>query len=425
MPQFEDTRYNCPLLFTNAQLDAFNLKDIFTVRMIEVTGQIQDTFETRIPEWARATEATELLGVSLALKLAPKHRIRVYVRDKHIIVFTTKGLSDGYDSDYRLYRKLWAALPLIRGWVTDNQEGNFDEIINLCKALDKDDATLFKTLLETAYTNNPIIKNAKYANIIQAFDNLSKARYNAAIRRLEDLRISLARRLAEYTDLLTNKTALEKDLLALKQSEVKIDTETIKMLVDKKICYGLDISRINDPEGRIAYICAAPLLSYDKTAALNIYKRRIKDGGNDTLEEIFKLLFVDEKVMLMFEQPIDLKLNLHKITARYNETYIACNRNQMFPNPHHYHYNCWGSYAPIICNLLQEYKLEEAFYQIKAAMGSLNFSDPPVINKFLEQLEYITEESYNPSCFYWRDENCTTPHTLKETLQHFAEEATE
>lgn len=424
-PQFENTNYNRPLLFANSQIDAFNLKDLFTVRLIEVNGQVQDTFETSIPAWARDTEATELLGVSLALKLTPKHRIRVYLRDRHIVVFTTKGLSDGYDNDYRLYRKLWAALPLIRGWVEHNQDGEFDELINICKALDKDDATLFKTLLETAYANNPIIKDAKYANVIQAFDNLSEARYNATVRKLEEIRVSLDRKIEEYTNLLTNKTAVEKDLLALKQSEVKIDVETIKMLVDKKICYNLNISRINDPEVRISYVCAAPLLSYDKTAAQNLYKRRIKDNGNHELEKIFKLLFIDEKVMLMFEQPIDLKLTQHRLTSRVNETYTHCDRDKMLPNPHHYFFNCWGSYAPVISNLLQEFKLEETFYQIKAAMGSLNFSDPPVINKFIECLEQITAEIFNPSCFYWRDENCTTAHTLTETLQHFTEEATE
>ena len=81
----------------------------------------------------------------------------------------------------------------------------------------------------------------------------------------------------------------------------------------------------------------------------------------------------------------------------------------------------------IIIKLINEYKLEEIFYQIKAAMGSLNFSDPPVINQFIVMLSNIVDEANNPACFLWRDEGCTTPHTYKETIEHFKlnEEVTE
>jgi hypothetical protein len=75
--------------------------------------------------------------------------------------------------------------------------------------------------------------------------------------------------------------------------------------------------------------------------------------------------------------------------------------------------------------LIHEYKLEEMFYQIKAATGSLNFTDYPVIGCFIEMLEMIVEGDYNPRCFYWYDENCSTPHNLEETLTHFTEEVTE
>ena len=214
-------------------------------------------------------------------------------------------------------------------------------------------------------------------------------------------------------------------MLELQQSDVKIETETIKMLVDKKICYGLDISNITNGDGSISYRCSAPLLSYDKDAAKAVYRRRVKTDYTNALPELFKLLFIDEKVVLLFDQAIDIKLNRGTFTALNGETRLYTDLNSSLPNPHHYFYNCWGSYGSVIVKLINEYKLEEIFYQIKAAMGSLNFSDPPVIGQFLVLLNKIVEGYYNPACFYWREENCTKLHTLEETIKHFREETTE
>lgn len=422
--QADDTQYNCPLLYSNVQLDAFNLKDISVIHFVEVTGQIQDTFERAIPNWARDAEASEQLGISLALKLTPKHRIRVYTRNNHIIVFTTKGMSDAYDSDYKLYRKLWACLPLLRDWV-NKEDAPYPELVELCKTLDKDDSTRFWELLEEGFDNNPVLKDLKYSAIIQTFNNIAISRQQVIERQITDSALSAQRWLDEYAKALNAKRDAERRLLELQQSDIKIETETIKMLVDKKICYGLDISNITNGDGSISYRCSAPLLSYDKEAAKAVYRRRVKIDYTNALPKLFELLFIDEKVVLLFDQAIDIKLNRGTFTARNGETRLYTDLNNSLPNPHHYFYNCWGSYGSVIVKLINEYKLEEIFYQIKAAMGSLNFSDPPVIGQFLVLLNKIVEGYYNPACFYWREENCTKLHTLEETLKHFREETTE
>lgn len=423
--QTNDERYNFPLMYDNQQLDSFNFKDLFVIHLINVTGQIQDTFERAIPTWARETETTEILGVSLALKLTPKHRIRVYTRNNHIIVFTTKGLSDAYENDYKLCRKLWACLPLLRGWITDEQATDCPDIVALCKALDNDDATTFWTLLENYFSTNPIIKDLKYSTIIQTFNNIAVNKQNVITRSISDANVSAARYLEEYAKALETKRSAERRLLELQQSDLTINVDTIKMLVDKKICYALDISRMNGSNGTISYRCSAPLLSYDKDAAQIVYNKRVIPNFSVAMQKLFKLLFLEEKVILMFDQSIDIRLNRGTFTAQSGCTNLFTSTDTSFPNPHHYYYNCWGSYGPIITKLINEYKLEELFYQVKAAMGSLNFSDPPVISKFLELLNDVVEEATNPKCFYWRDENCTTPHTWKETFEHFREETAE
>jgi hypothetical protein len=191
------------------------------------------------------------------------------------------------------------------------------------------------------------------------------------------------------------------------------------MLFDKKICYALDVNSITTSDQIIRYRCSSPLLAYDKDAANMVYNRHILGKTNDKLDKLFKLMFIDEKVILSFDQLIKIKFVTGQIDAR-----LTNNFNECIPNPHHYYYNCWGNYGPTITKLIHEYKLEEMFYQIKAAMGSLNFLDNPVITRFINMLEEITTGVYNPNSFYWKEENCTTLHTCEETLNHFEMEDT-
>jgi len=418
-------RIDRPLLFSQARREAFEINETIGIHFIEVVSQIQDTFEDKIPAWALETGATELFGVSLALKQTPKHRIRVYTRGDHIIVFTTKGVDNLWDTDFKLYRKLWACIPLIRGWVKPDEEPTHSECTHLCKLLDNDDATEFYTLLEHYYSNNPAITDLKYTNIISTFNNVTGLRQAHLELRIEDTERKAQERLQQYSHALEEKREAMRRLLELQNNDTTIAVDIIKMLVDKKICYALDVSSIQQPEGRISYRCSAPLLSYDKDAARILYNRRKNNGESQELLEIFKLLFLDEKVVLMFDQAIDVCLNTGTIQARNGHTRMNNNLNNCFPNPHHYNHNCWGSYGSVIVKLIHEFKLEEMFYQIKAAVGSFNFSDPPVVGGFLRMLGNIIDGAHNPACFYWRDENCTKAHTYSETIKHFREEIAE
>ena len=421
-----DRTYNNSLLYTATQREAFNLKDVFAIHLIEVTGQIQDVFERKIPLWAESHEATEQLGISLALKLSPKHRVKVYVRGEHIIVFTTKGLRDeSFEYDFKLHRKLWACIPLLRNWINEEQQSECPDIVALCRVLDNPDANNFWTMLNNFCAQNEAIKELKYSTIIQTFNSITTTRRAAIESQINNCARDAENYLNDYARVLESKRTLERRLMELMQTNTAFDTATIKMLVDKKICYNLDINYLTHNDGLISFRCAAPLLSYDKDAARVVYNKRVKEVYSDKLAELFKLLFLDEKAILVFDQAIDVRLTRGTFTARGGNTHIPNDYNLYVPNPHHYHFNCWGSYGPTITKLIHEYKLEEMFYQIKAATGSLNFTDYPVISNFLDQLQNIVEGYYNPHCFYWRDENCTTLHTLEETLQHFREETTE
>lgn len=412
-PVTTDERYNLPFYFEKPVIDSFQLKHLCSIKFIEVTGQIQQCFEETIPAWAENSGATEQLGISLALKLTPKHRIRVYTINDHILVFTTKGIADAHENEFLIQRKLFACLPLLRQWT------DCDELIELCKAIALDDANAFWTLLEHCCNNDPSIKDLKYASIIDTFNSLSRSRIAHCENQITQCDRNAVNILAQYEQALEQKRTVMRQLLELQTNNVEIDTDTIKMLVDKKICYNLDVSNINS--NKISFTCSAPLLNYDKAAAEAIYKRRYGNDDTSDISKLFKLLFIDEKIVLVFDQNIDLNINTGAIQAHSGNTSIYTDLDTSFPNPHHYNHNCWGSYAPVIIKLVQEFKLEEAFYQIKAATGSFNFSDPPVVSGFIRMLNDIVCGDYHPACFLWRDENCTTLHTYEETVQHFAE----
>ena len=411
-----DGEYSYSLLYSPTQITSFNLKEVFAVHLIQITGQITDTFESKIPNWASANDAQELLGISLALKMSPKHRVRVFKRNNHIIIFATKIGTSMYENDYEFARKLWACIPLIREWDADE----YAELINLFKSLSTPDATNFWNLLDAAYTNDPILKDIKYTNIISAFKQLAQGQINMFEAAVNNSNATIETALNQYNNALQAARDAQRRLAEAIQNKHEVDVPTIKLFVDKKIAYALDITRINyNGESQINYRCSAPLLNYDKDAAKAFYKRRIETSTQPYLKEIYTLMFIDEKVVLNFDEEININFSRGTFTARNGQLRHGNDYDKHFPNPHHAAYNCWGHYGNVITKLINQYSVEELFYQIKAAIGSLNFLDPPVMNNFLDTLYSICDGTYNPPCFLWKDENCTIEHTLNETINHF------
>ena len=415
-----ENNYWKPLYFSKEQLTEFGIEDVCAIHFVPVTGQITETFETQIPAWAQEINASELLNVSLALKLSPKHRVRVYKRDEHIFVFTTRGLNDYYENDYMFYRKLFAAIPYIRDW----QESK-PELTELYKLLAKDDATDFWSMLEQFYTNTPAIKDIKYKTIIDTFKNISRVQLNTLINARNLQQQNAEDLLIRYANTLKEQQKFERKILEFNTQDTEFSEDLIKLLYDKKIAYAVDIRLLNDTSHpKLSYRCSTPCTNFDKEAALVYYNSRIKDACPETVCNIFKLIFIQEKVLLNFDEEIVLSFRDFTINAREGNLLHGNDCNTVFPNPHHTNFNCWGSYAPIITKLISQFKLEDLFYQIKAAVGSLNFVDYTVMSRFISHLSNIADGTYDPRCFLWRDENCTTLHTINETLEKFKEELT-
>lgn len=415
----DDTYPRKPLYFAKARLVEFGIEDTCAVHFVPVTGQITETFEIQIPAWAQQIEASELLNVSLALKLTPKHRVRVYKRNAHVFIFTTRGLDNVRDTDYEFYRKLWASIPYIFNW----QETK-PALTEVYKLLTKPDATEFWTALKQLYTNEPALKNIKYQAIIDTFKAIGDVQLNSLVHECEIQRRAAQDALTRYASALQEQRNYESKILAFKNQSVELTPEQIKTLYDKKIAYNLDTQFLNSSTNpKLYYRCASPCLNYDKEAALVYYNNRVKNNCDEQVCKLFTLLFVTEKVVILFDEELVLDFKNYSASGAEERVRHGNDYNVVFPNPHHAYYNCWGSYGSTITRLISEFKLEDLFYQIKAAVGSLNFVDYTVMRRFIEHLESVVRGDYTPACFLWKEENCTVKHTYKETIEHFMEEA--
>ena len=412
-----------PLIYSAARRDDWGIKETYGIHIINVIGQIQDTFEQFIPAWASSCDAQEILGVSLALKLTPKHRIRVYKRNEHIVVFTTKGLTDAYDNDFILHRKLYACLPLMLGWMnTETNTCKYPEVYSLLRGLEYNDATTFWDLFEMLCSTNPTLKDITYKGIFDAFKHINENRIKGFMTKSDEWRVRLQQLERDYSEILNEKDKCDKMILTLTTNEV-LEPDTIKLLTDKRICYALDISQLTDANNaRMSFRCSAPVLNFDKSAAKAYYNRRIEGIYSNTFCKLFKLLFFNEKVVLNFDEEIVINFTQLSVQAKNGLLLHGNNYDNCLPNPHHAYHNCWGNYMPQIKKLIADFNLEDLFYQIKAAVSSINFTDFIVIGAFMTDLQHIIDGDYNAPCFLWRDEDCTTLHTLNETLEHFKED---
>lgn len=385
------------------------------VKMVYVSGQITDTFETFIPRYLTIPEnhAVELINISLALKVTPKHRVRVIQSNNVITVFTNKSWAD---DNYKVLRKTMAAIPIMFNY---QDVAELTPIVDILKLLDNDDATAFVNAVNNYMDTIPSYKDAVYFSLSNALKTLNQENVEQYKRKADECESDIKCILSQYADLLKTQRMYQLQYVDALNNETGLSDDVIKMLVDKRIAYNVseDYRRNNS---RFVYRCASFLLSYDKDAARKYIQRSLED---DDLIDFYTLLFIDEKVLMEFDEEIHINFADATVDARTSRMTNFVDYNLAIPNPHHAFYNCWGSYSATITKLIRENKYEELFFQIKAAVGSLNFCDYTVLGSYKELMTYIVNGNYKPKCFYWKDEGCTTAHTYAETINHFKENA--
>lgn len=401
-----------------SRLNPESIKDGVFIKAWQVKRNIRDTFEFYLPEYyTREYGWTELNAISLVLKTSPRHRIRVYCKEytdergcnvKLIHVYTVNDLFSN-DDDALLYRKLLAVTPLL---INQTLPETNPELTNIMRsAVVIDDANTFYNNVLTYLNTMESFKNLRLVELRNTFNNLNQTR----VHNLQRTELRIKNDIARYEESLK---AWYKELYDV-QTKIycgnndDLTQEDIEFLINKDVVKQLTISG-----EKIYFNIAAPCLVFDKQAAEKYYNKVLIDDPNTNFARIFKAAFIDESIIILFEDAITVDFKEGYIDARtINHTH---NGNVLF-NPHHYYYNCWGNYTTIINKLINNYSYMQLFMQIKAAVGSLNMVDYTVLNKFKYQVEqFIHDEQSGYSlspCVLWKSD-LKTPHSLNETLNY-------
>jgi hypothetical protein len=417
-----DTQYyrgTSETLAPNYDDDLTHYNSVLHLRVVEVTGHITDTFEQALPnEYNQRNGWVEHNAISLALKMTMRHRIRVFINDttindiprRRVHIYTAGSVLDT-ENDMLLYRKIISVLPLlvpVENFVEEHPV--FTELLRSITTID--DASVWLQHVTS------------YLNSIESFRNLATAETREALNQLNALqRKIIVNRINEQR--VTVDTIKEQFALALRQlrvaqneyanlSDTELSENEVNMLISKDI-----VSKLKVSGQTLYFMCEAPVLSYNKAEAEAYYRQLCRRENPDSrYARIFKACFVDERFVMFFRDALTINLNEISFTAR-GTSYQRWHDTNGFPNPHHYYYNCWGSYEDIIHELISKYDYMQLFLQIKTAVGSLNMVDYTVLSRFRE---FLNDCSPSKKCIDWKDG--TGKHSIEETIEKLTEEET-
>ena len=423
------TRNNAPTRFEGLQPQDYDDNTPYqnlVINLVHVPYQITTTFEQDIPQWVQEQNYTELNAFSLALKTSPRHRVRVYRRTEtinntpvHIVtIFSAAGFNS---DDYLLLRKIAAIIPLLTPALLTTEDKPLSDVLQtripIFRMLETtENAAEFLDALTEYLKTIPAYNDLEMLETISTLQNLNQFHKRNVERSINSINSQVESAEETLRSLLMQQRTLQYELAGM--SDLSLTSEDLKMLINKKV--------INHPKldsESLTYICKAPCLAFDKNAAVNYYKN-IGDK-QQVFARLFKLAFVDEKIILNFEDVIKINFRDISFTGRHIPTHYMYNVYAM-RNPHHKHFDCWGNYSNAIKKLIQQYDFVQLFLQIKAAVGSINLVDYTVLNRFREDIasfynaEDIYPADYKPFII-WKDESTDTLHSIHETLEHFTE----
>lgn len=381
-----------------------------------VAGQVTDFFENTLrnntPLYDLPDDSPfelmgweEINGLSLALKVSPRHRIRVYkytVHEKdtdfnreHFVIYSAKSFQD---DDWLLKRKVYAALPYMLGLTEDNP------LTAVLRALENTDCEAWLELVDTHLKSIEKYVYFKRHKLVQSFNLLNNMHTASLERRRSSLDGELKTILDSYRNKLQEQQRVLNEIAGM--SDANLAIEDINLLIDKSIVKDLIVLQ---HESVIDFTVTSPVLSFEKEAAIKYYKS-IPDTA-EVYKALIKHAFIEEDVILFFSDRVRVDFNNYSFNARSE---IRAPQHQfLFRNPHHAHFNCWGGYASAITKLISEFNFMQLFMQIKAGVGSINMTDYVVLNHFKNDVHDLYNRGNSPKVIAFK-ENPSVTYTLKE-----------
>lgn len=332
-----------------------------------------------IKQWLDECMDYAELPVRPMLTTTPNHKIHVYVNnvtDNKMFV-----ILNNVDTPAFIF-KLGAAL-----LTTYQKFGNkTNEIAE--KYLTGDGTEVYRTIHEyyaeyEAHAQERVLLEALNTMTTAIYEN----RERDLIRLIEDTQRSIDdmyRRISEYTERLNTHKA---NYLLFKLTDEDARVQELKTFLRNSYA---NITGLRAERGAIHIAYKTPLVFFEPDAMQRYFdstRPNVVNGAPNWVQQLLKDLFINRTKQLLIETGAIISIENPQINYRnpasIRTDVYAPREFSGIPNPHHHYYNCWGDNKPNILRALEEHDYVLAITQVFAAMGGLNLTDTPVMEKFI------------------------------------------
>ena len=195
---------------------------------------------------------------------------------------------------------------------------------------------------------------------------------------------SLYERIATYTDVLNTHKA---NYLLFKLTDEDARVQELKTFLHNSY---ENITGLKAENGTIQIAYKTPLVFFEPDALQRYFdstRPNVVNEAPNWIQQLLKDIFINKTKQLLIETGAIIYIERpnigYKNPASIRTDVYAPSEFSGIPNPHHHYYNCWGDNKPNIIRALTEHDYVLAITQVFAAMGGLNLTDTPVMEKFI------------------------------------------
>ena len=227
--------------------------------------------------------------------------------------------------------------------------------------------------------------------LLEALNTMTAAicenRERDLINKIEDAQRNiddLYERIATYTDVLNTHKA---NYLLFKLTDEDTRVQELKTFLHNSY---ENITGLKVENGTIQIAYKTPLVFFEPDALQRYFdssRPNVVNEAPNWIQQLLKDIFINRTKQLLIETGAIIYIERpnigYKNPASIRTDVYALSAFSGIPNPHHHYYNCWGDNKPNIIRALTEHDYVLAITQVFAAMGGLNLTDTPVMEKFI------------------------------------------
>lgn len=312
--------------------------------------------------------------------------------------------------DYRKLHYLQCGIFAFLPWYFDPEKGLSKDEIELIKSLQKKTPDAYIAAM-AKLAEELDLRSMKIRKMLTGFETrYERQRIVNVEHQITQTNDSIRSYNRQIGDLLSQKNELLITLLGL-QARVG-QQEGKSELMDYCLCNkNIDLVRVDNDQ--ITFVAKGYLDNFDSDAAERMIANKssyfYSDNSilnKDQIELLMNALFIDQT--LRIKMCAAYRLPMHGCVEAishysYGPAYSDCT-----PNPHIEHFSCLGGYEYEINNKLEEGDYVGAIDQCMASVASVNLTEGPTMNHFVE-IFHRRSPGVNNRCIELPDKTVVTP----------------